>query len=129
MNELVEVLTAARANIAMGFCQGPFARDQQGDACHPASGTAVQFCGGGALLAACIMHSSNRFKGWNVFDGVRGADYELWSRAQLWCNSKIADGGLHSKGLIAYSEMPGRTQAQMLVLYDQLIGAARVANL
>ena len=92
-----ELLIAARAKIAQGWCQGMDAADAQGNPVDWSSRKARQWCISGAMANAC--------------DG-----FHEGARAALLSAAK-------ARSLVRWNDAQGRTQAQVLKLFDKAIKA------
>lgn len=126
MNEMVATLTKARDAIAQGFCQGPWAQDGVGRPVHPCSLEAISWCGAGALMLAVIGRLEEVWGPNRPGHGLRLFEQSQWERLRHWCNDQIyAMDKIGYGSLVNFSEAPGRTQAQMLAMFDQLIERAQ----
>jgi hypothetical protein len=92
----VEILKAARAKIEQGWTQKALARDAYGD---PARGNGCSWCAEGALVA------------------VTGGR----SKAFGYLRESLPDG---FNDTAIYNDAPGRTQQEILDLYDAAIARA-----
>ena len=97
MQSTSQVLQAARALVALGWTQGPYLRRQpHGPDCYCAVGAVAQ--ASGADMAACAFPEFHR----GAFAALNAAARQL--------------AGQHSA--LEYNETPGRTQADVLRLFD-----------
>ena len=102
MTEVTELLTEARARIARGWTQGASARDVTGSVTRAWAEEAVCWCAMGAV--AC-----------------RDDD---WTTAEpAWAALRAAVGG--ETWVSEWNDAPGRTQADVLALYDRAIERSR----
>ncbi|MGH7968354.1 MAG: DUF6197 family protein [Limisphaerales bacterium] len=93
----LEILVAARAKIAQGWTQGCLARDARGEQSDCWSKESRFFCAGGALMAAC----------------------QEGHHAMLTIKNLVGDR------VDAWNDAPGRTQAEVLAVFDRAIESAK----
>lgn len=105
----VDILRQARALISPpgAWCQAAFARGKSGRAVRPDSPNAVSFC---------LLGAFRRVQGFGL--PMEGAARRLL-RAQIPADQQREEGDL---GL--WNDAPGRTQAEVLALFDLAIAAA-----
>lgn len=101
-----EALEKARALIAQGWTKGSFARDASGIARNARSHSAVSFCAIGALIHA-----------------VTPSDYFQSLECEDLLDQALPDG--YEEGIICYNDAEGRTQEDILALYDRAIARAK----
>lgn len=99
MSTTVEQLRAARALVERGWCQGVLARNKNGKKCGHRSKHAVCFCALGALYRGGLEYWSDRF---------------LHDAAEK----------LGAVNPVCFNDAPGRTQAEVLALFDEAIALA-----
>lgn len=99
-----EDLIKARAKIAAGWCQGVPARNAQGSPVYADSSAAVSFCIVGALSALGL------------------GDYE-YSAAYAALHARSGMSCLAS--LSRFNDTHGRTQEEVLALFDKAIACAQ----
>lgn len=107
MNTTVKFLTKARAVIERGWCQGSFARDAQGQPIESTDPLAETFCIRGATRAVAPIDDDERVRAHRHLEDVIIA---------------LTDGGYDS--LARYNDVPGRTQAEILAVFDAAIKLA-----
>lgn len=104
MSEVKQTLIAARALIEKGWTQDAYARDADGAACSVNDDRATCFCMNGAVMRVAGIYREN--DALMVFTALGSA-----------------------AGVTRYShhwnDAPGRTQAEVLALFDKAIEAAQ----
>jgi len=121
-NELLHcALTEARAKVARGWTQGTWARDAVGERAPERGNAAVCWCIVGALNAVADDREGHHlFWVAGLLEPARDALYEA-----------LEDLGGYDFGtaLVEFNDAPGRTQAEVLALFDLAIAAveARLA--
>lgn len=102
MTEPLDILIGARERIARGWTQGAMARDAEGLECGVHEPVASCFCALGAIFAAA--------------EGiVHGLDAAACLRAEL------------RDDITRWNDARGRTQAEVLAVFDRVIEKARGA--
>ncbi len=92
--EFIAKLKRARALVARGWTQGVYARDANNNQASPCGKKACKWCASGALLAV----------------GLKlGAHWEPTP--------------VNGHGVTSWNDVPGRTQAEVLVMFDNSIAA------
>lgn len=103
MTEPLDILIGAREHIARGWTQGAMARDAEGLECGVREAVATCFCALGAIFAAAGSHNE---------PALPAADR---LRAEL------------RDDITRWNDAPGRTQAEVLAVFDRVIEKARGA--
>lgn len=101
---VIEVLKEARSKVAQGWCQGPCAVNADGMSVPPESAKACKWCVYGAL------------------EVVAGEEPDVRRMAELILD-KEANAPAYSN-CVGFNEYPGRTQAEVLDLFDRAIEKA-----
>ena len=102
MSTTLDILVAARAKIAQGWCQGAYAKDAKGEATESLSPDAERWCSAGAITAST------------------GANDFFAREAARDAFVKAIDAG----NLALWNDAPGRTQAEVLAVFDEAIRRA-----
>lgn len=105
----LEILRAGRARIERGWCQGAFARDANGHDVLSRSPRARAWCTSGAVEFDSRPMSAGAFAAHVALCAALPADW-------------IEDGAA------SWNDAPGRTQAEVLALYDAAIAAEEARN-
>jgi hypothetical protein len=98
----VDVLKAARAKIEQGWTQGAFALDRERGVVPVNSPAAVCWCSLGA---------------------IKFADHDLYSDS-YFAAEKILGRASGNANIIPWNDAPGRTQAEVLEVFDHAIALA-----
>lgn len=98
MPRMKDLLIAARAKLAQGWCQGSYAVDDHGDATLVSGPGACAWCAEGAILAVT---------------SADGPYHTLHRLVEKHADSHLAH----------WNDHPGRTQAEVLALFDRAIEA------
>ena len=106
MKNAVEILTAARAYIARGWCQGDFARDRHGISCDPGAKAACEWCAEGAVRAAVM---------WQGLDNTQ---------TLLDAFDALEVAGDHAYSVENHNDEWISTQAEALAWFDRAIEVA-----
>lgn len=93
----LEGLKAARAKVAHGWCQDVHARDENGIKVPPSSDLAVRWCVDGAFLSAAKGNAN----------------------AVLAFLRAVGDSSIDS--IVQWNDVVGRTQAEVLAVFDRAI--------
>lgn len=101
-----EGLIKARAKVEEGWCQGAAARDKGGLAVAATSSDATRFCILGAINAARL-------------------DNGVSVIGELYCALKCEAG---ESSLAGFNDAPGRTQEEVLALFDKAIARVEESN-
>ncbi|HWB15922.1 MAG TPA: hypothetical protein VG538_05895 [Vicinamibacterales bacterium] len=112
MSELREHLVAARALIAQGWCRNADARDRTGRSVQSTSDAACAWCIEGAIFR--VTHTAaNDWPLCQMVTALMGAREYPYSYP------------FSREALSAWNDKPGRTQADVLALFDRAIEAAQ----
>lgn len=97
---MISDLTEARRKVARGWSQGAFARSQAGEPVAILAPEACCFCAYGALYAVAERRGYTAWQALGDVLGMRKID-----------------------SILTWNDAPGRTQADVLALYDRAIAA------
>ena len=110
-HEVADGLEVARALVERGWVTWEDALDADGVGCDPTDDAAVEWSAYGAILVAAQLWGS---------DG-NGA-------ARLWMLDAVMEHLPTRWSLSAWNDAPGRTQAEVIALFDRAIAAAKKAR-
>ncbi len=112
---VLEILRAARERIRTGWTQGAMARDAAQRRVQPEHPLACVWCAAGALFATTTPHEPPEDS------EARGVAMGLLTvEAKAW-DPRVAS--LEQNPLVVWNDRPGRTQAEVIGLFDAAIAA------
>lgn len=103
----IDILKRARALVERGWCQGTYSRDERGVASLSKSQD-CSWCSVGAL------------------DTAAGSDSDKYLAAYDELATAITPGG--DVGVVKWNDAPGRTQAEVLAMFDRAIASLEAAK-
>jgi hypothetical protein len=109
MDDVVTVLSNARALVARGWVQGQMAADARGETVNPSDPGACRWCPLGAIAAQSSRASC----------AVTGRAKDLLRQA-----IRLGSGDRQAE-ISTYTDAPGRTLAEVLAVLDAALGLAR----
>jgi hypothetical protein len=104
--ETLEVLRKARGLIEKGWCQGVYAKDENGKPCDPNSAAAESFCVYGALRRWAQRYSD---------------EYDA-------ATDRLGEEPECQHGISLFNDHEDRTQAEVLALFDRTIAKLETAS-
>lgn len=123
--ELKKVLERARELVSLGWCQGDLAQDEFGSTIPDSSPNAKSFCTIGAIDRA--LYEALEWN-WNMVitqplapKSVMLKDLYNATKIELLKALGIKDPVAHSFGIVSFNDKPGRTQEQVIELFDNAI--------
>lgn len=106
MNPTAKLLTQARAVIERGWCQGCFARDAEGQPVAATDPLAETFCIRGATRVVSPNDDARERAHWHLENAIIDVTQRSYT------------------SLASYNDDPGRTQAEVLAVFDAAIKLA-----